>query len=410
MRLRFCASLILFSVASASQAQSTTASDSIAPPTLSGKNFLMLPGEQWKLMWHDEFDEPKLDAGKWSIGLSWRGDDGTGRHHNSQYASYITDDNISLHDGLLDLQTHRADTRIPSGRVYHYTQALIQTSGKFQYTFGYCEVRVKVPIESGPGLWPAFWMLTPGWPPEDDVAEFWTGRPQPHTHQGFAYRDSDGSVQWSSNHRDSVQSGWHTFGMEWGPGYQIFNRDGVATVGAYGRKVPDSPMYLILNSGVASNPAPTDATVFPNSFLVDYVRVFSRPEAITFLNRGFESGYLDPWVGTNDARVIDGHAHGGTKCLRLTGASASAEQMIFGLKPNTKYHLSGWADADGNGEARIGVKDFGSAEKFTAATARGYQQLQLDFTTGPQATTAIVYCFKPSRDGSAYFDDVQVGE
>jgi beta-glucanase (GH16 family) len=138
-----------------------------------------------------------------------------------------------------------------------------------------------VPIEAGAGLWPAFWMLSKGWPPEDDVAEFWTGRPLPHTHQGFAYRATPGGgdrgVQWKSIHKDAILPGWHTFGMEWGAGYQIFNRDGEVTLRVENTHVPDIPMYLILNSGVASRPAPPPSTVFPASFDVDYVRVYAHP-------------------------------------------------------------------------------------------------------------------------------------
>jgi beta-glucanase (GH16 family) len=229
-------------------------------------------------LWHDEFNGTKLDPSKWTSGLSWRGDDGTGRHHNAEYASYITDDNIVLHDGKLQLLTKHVDVANPAGMVYHYTQALIQTSGKFEYTYGYCEVRIRVPIEAGPGLWPAFWMLSKGWPPEDDVAEFWTGRPRPHTHQGLAFRaPTTRKVQWDSIHKDAVLGGFHTFGMEWGPGYQIMNRDGVVTRRIEGSMVPAVPMYLILNSGVASKFGPTANTVFPNAFAVDYVRVYSPP-------------------------------------------------------------------------------------------------------------------------------------
>ena len=57
-----------------------------------------------------------------------------------------------------------------------------------------------------------------GWPPEDDIAEFWTGRPKPHFHQGFAYRlPISGRSSGSAGHLDQVPLGFHTYGMEWGP-------------------------------------------------------------------------------------------------------------------------------------------------------------------------------------------------
>ena len=64
------------------------------PETLVGRQFLTYSGGQWKLAWHDEFDGTSLDQSKWSIGLPWNGDDGTNRHHNSQYASAITNENV----------------------------------------------------------------------------------------------------------------------------------------------------------------------------------------------------------------------------------------------------------------------------------------------------------------------------
>lgn len=392
-------------------AHATRPAEEVAPPTLAGKSLLTIPGEQWKLLWDDEFDGDHLDPAKWTSGLSWGGDDGTGRHHNDQYASYITDDNIVLHDGLLELLTRKQDVTSSRGKVYHYTQAFIQTQGKFQYTYGYCEVRVKVPVDAGPGLWPAFWMLSKGWPPEDDVAEFWTGRPKPHTHQGFAYRSAAGKVAWNSRHIDQIAGGFHTFGMEWGPGYQIFNRDGTITLRVYGAKVPAVPMYLILNSGVTAKPTrPTEQTVFPNAFVVDYVRVYARPPVIAIHNTGFESESLAPWHAWNAASIVRDHARTGQQALRVTGALASAEQTIFGLKPHTTYRLTGWADTASGDEARIGIKEFGAEEKYASTTNSGYRPLSVEFTTGAEATTAIIYCFKPSGAGEAYFDDVSVTE
>ena len=47
-------------------------------------------GDEYRLVSNDEFNDAKLDATRWSIGLPWGGAEG-GRWHNDQYASYITD-------------------------------------------------------------------------------------------------------------------------------------------------------------------------------------------------------------------------------------------------------------------------------------------------------------------------------
>ena len=383
---------------------------SSATPTLSDKTFLTLPGEQWKLLFNDEFDGTQLDTTKWTSGLSWRGDDGSSRHHNSQYASYITDDNVQFSDGNLELLTRKQDVTTPRGKTYNYTQAFIQTDGKFSYTYGYCEVRVKVPTKDGPGLWPAFWMLSHGWPPEDDVAEFWTGRPLPHTHQGFAYRDPNGRVKWDSNHKDSILDGFHTFGMEWGPGYQLFNRDGVITNTSYGSKVPGVPMYLILNSGVASNPAPTARTVFPNAFLVDYVRVYSRPPVPTILNTGFESDTLAPWSTRDEApKVVKTNAHSGR------GRAATVRFAFFfaadGFRTQARHEPIGSPP----GPTRAETGKFALASRNSAEPKVMYPPLPVDTnnfqsTSRPARMTvrpSFIARSKPAPE-AAFFDDIDV--
>ena len=66
-----------------------------------------------------------------------------------------------------------------------------------------------------------------------------------------------------------------------GPGYIFFNIDGVVNNRVFGDMVTELPQYLILNSAVGSgkgNVPANEKTVFPNSFDVDYCRVYqARP-------------------------------------------------------------------------------------------------------------------------------------
>ena len=48
------------------------------PATLHHASFLSMHGEDWKLIWHDEFTGKSLDTSKWKIGLPWKGTDGEG--------------------------------------------------------------------------------------------------------------------------------------------------------------------------------------------------------------------------------------------------------------------------------------------------------------------------------------------
>ncbi len=260
-------------------AVATTDNDVPLPP-LPPTGLTVAPAE-WHLVWHDEFDGAALDPAKWSNRLPFKGDDGTDRHHNPQYLSAVTDADVSVHDGLLSLTSRKLDVPGGRGRAYHFTEGFIHTNGKYRYTFGYAEARCRSTVDQGPGFWPAFWTLTDGWPPENDVVELWSSG---HMHQGFAYRapttgpSRRSRVAWISQHTESCPAGWHTYGLEWEPGFEQFTFDGKVTRRITGPMVPDQPMYLMLNSGVSAdrNRAPTADSKWPMTFDVDWVRVWQK--------------------------------------------------------------------------------------------------------------------------------------
>lgn len=394
------------------------AADATAPATLADRDFLTLPGGDWKLLWNDEFNGGSLDKGKWSIGLPWGGTDGTGRHHNDQYASYIMDDDINVQGGALHLTTQRRDITDKKGNVFHYSEGLITTSGKFRLTHGYLEILAKMPTEAGAGTWPAFWTLSDGWPPEFDIIEYWGS--DNRIHQGTVTRKPDGGQRWDSFHQSQASvSGWHTYGLEWGPGYQLFNLDGKITNAIYGEQLaPPTSHYILLNSGIETARPPREGTVFPNDFVVDYVRVYARPDVPALLDGGFEAETLGPWSRWNEASVVDYGAKSGRRCLRVDAGGSGAEtsstmmQTIYGLQPNTRYTLTAFAKANGSATARLGVKEYGGEEMRTpegVTASNDYRPLTFSFTTGPQATSAQIYCWAEGR-GTAFFDEVKLAK
>jgi beta-glucanase (GH16 family) len=399
------ATLVLGLLAAASRAAE-------APETLDDATHLTLPGKAWKLLWHDEFSGASLDDNKWQIGLPWRGDDGDGRHHNDLYASYIVDKNVVVEGDHLQLLTRREDVIDKKGRTFHFTEGLITTAKSFRHRYGYWEARVKIPVEAGPGLWPAFWTLAEGWPPEMDICEVWTSSNR--NHQGYCYRAGGrGKEKWDDiDRRDAaLPTDWTTFGMEWGPGYQIYNVNARITKRVYGDHVTSDEHYIILNSGVESAHPPTAATTFPNAFLVDYVRVYDRPDVAIVHNGGFEDdgdAGIRPWNPTGQVVRIAYGAHDGTHALRLDGPAATAEQKIFGLKPDTKYILSGWVrQLSEDTQERLGVKEYGGSDVSGRDVKGGeYQQVEIEFTTGATSTTATVYCSVASKLDSAVFDNI----
>ncbi len=377
---------------------------------LKDATFLVTPSASWSLTWSDEFDGTALDTAKWTLNLPWPGTDGTHRHHNDLYAGYIQDDDVKVADGSLQLSTQMRDVKDANGKLYHYTQAMVTTSGKFEQTYGYFEVRVKLPAEAGPGLWPAFWTLSNGWPPEMDICEVWTSTNR--SHQGLAYRNKDGKVAWDdTNESRPLPSGWTTYGMEWGPGYQVYNVDGRVTKRVFGEWTTDVPHYLLLNSGVAADLPPTNATVFPNTFFVDYVRVYARKSTAAVLNGDFEIDSLWPWTRYGNVSLVDYAKLQGKQSLRVDGPNSAAEQQMYGLKPHAKYALSATVRAGvGGADLRLGVKNFGGAgECYVIAGATTPTTPKVIFETG-DSTTATIYCYAPDEKSWGYFDDVKLEE
>ena len=383
----------------------------MAPQTLRGTSFLTLPGHRWKLHWHDEFTGDALDTSKWKIGLPWRGSDGDGRHHDNRYLSYTVDHNVVVDGGVLKLFTRREEATARNLQKFQYTQGLITTAHAFNHRYGYWEARVKIPVEAGRGLWPAVWTLAKGkWPPEMDICEVWTSSSK--SHQGMCYRPAPGAKEkWDhATSRTPLPRGWTTFGLEWGPGYQIYNVDGKVTHRIFGDHVTDEEHYILLNSGVESHEPPTADTIFPNAFEVDYVRVYERPDVVPVHNAGFEDPEgLHPWTVTGRWGIAGDEQHGGEHALRFLGPG-SATQKIYGLRPSTTYVLSGWSKVRG-GSARLAVRDFGGSgdnERVTTINGEDYRRVTVEFTTGPGATAAHISCSVPAEAEAAFFDDVAV--
>ncbi len=383
-----------------------------APPTLKGQEFLRIPGLQWQLAFSDEFDGPGLDDSKWSHLLPWTGSDGTPRHHNDQYASYIQEHNLELREGAAHLLTRREKVSARDGRVFDYTQAMITTSGKFEIAFGYFEVRVKLPVEAGPGLWPAFWTLQQGWPPEMDICEIWTSTNR--SHQGLAYSgppDAAGArrVAWDDRNTSSaLPTGWTTYGMEWGPGYQIYNIDGIVTKEVYGDYVPTGPQYMLLNSGVDSKNPPNETTRFPNAFIVDYVRVYARPDKPVVHAGSFEQNDIRPWKRNGRGAVVATGAADGKQALRLDMVGANAEQLIYGLKPGTTYRVNAQVRCQPGATAAISVDTRQTPATQAHSAVQTYQPIEVTFTTGPETSTATITCSHAAGSGSVFVDDVSI--
>jgi beta-glucanase (GH16 family) len=241
---------------------------------------------EYQLVWADEFNGAAgqtPDAAKWAydIGIG-PGNDGWG----NQELQYYTDrpENIAL-DGAGNLAiTARRESY--AGRAF--TSARINTKGIFSQGYGRFEARIQMPW--GPGLWPAFWMLGANidevaWPQcgEIDIMEYRGQEPNlihgsvhgPGYSGGAAITKSFGFA----DNRFDVD--FHVFAVEWGEDYidyfvdeTLYQR--LRPDDLPGEWVFDQPFFLILNVAVGGNYVgfPTPQTPFPQTMLVDYVKVY----------------------------------------------------------------------------------------------------------------------------------------
>lgn len=240
---------------------------------------------EWQLVWQDEFEGP---AGQLPDAIRWGYDIGT--DWGNAQLEYDTNrpTNVSL-DGA----GHLAITaRKEAYQGQRYTSARINTRGLFEPTYGRFEARMRLPW--GQGLWPAFWLLganieTVGWPAcgEIDIMEY-RGQ-QPSTVHGSLHGPGYSAGQAITRRfdllRDRFDTDFHIFAVEWGSDYINFYVDDtfyqkVVPSDLKGTWVFNHPFYIILNLAVGGNyvGGPSDATPFPQTMLVDYVRVYKEAD------------------------------------------------------------------------------------------------------------------------------------
>lgn len=238
----------------------------------------------WQLVWQDEFDGTagqSPDQTKWAFDIG-TGDNGWGNQELQYYTN--RQENISLNgQGNLVITARRE-----SFGGMPFTSARIKSQGLFEQAYGRFEASIKLPY--GPGIWPAFWLLgsdieTVGWPNCGEIDIMEARGQQPNlifgTVHGPGYSGGN-SVSKSfgfANKRFDVD--FHLFAVEWGKDYLRFYVDDVLyqeikPEDLSGRWVFDKPFFIIINVAVGGNYVgfPTSQTPFPQTMLIDYVRVY----------------------------------------------------------------------------------------------------------------------------------------
>ncbi|UII76800.1 glycoside hydrolase family 16 protein [Flagellimonas sp. HMM57] len=226
----------------------------------------------------------------WSFDIgNGPGGDGWG----NQELQYYTDrsDNVRVENGVL-LITAREESFEGS----QYTSARLITKDKFEQQYGRFEARIRLPF--GQGIWPAFWMLGADidenpWPGagEIDIMEYRGQEPSIliGSVHGPGYNGGDAISKEFTLENDRFDTGFHTFGIEWGPDFinyyvddvlynQITPEDVDEETDGEGVWVFDKPFFILMNLAVGGTfvGSPNAETQFPQTMIVDYVRVYKQ--------------------------------------------------------------------------------------------------------------------------------------
>jgi len=246
----------------------------------------------------DEFNGPSLDVSKWWTRYIYN--NGMLDHLNDEKEHFRENNNHVFSNGSLQLTA-----RIVSPGQYE--SGMIRSKMTFKY--GYFEARVKMP--PGIGMWPAFWLnadSTPdgkvGWPPEIDIFEFVNNGKEDKVaqfHMGaVAQKKKDGGAAPQGGQlisadprlkggeyygKDDLTADYHIFALLWDTddtltwyldgtplmkrSYKWTRNDGT-----------DAPYaHVLLNlafGGQWAGRHGIDDSKFPQSFDVDYVRIYQK--------------------------------------------------------------------------------------------------------------------------------------
>lgn len=246
------------------------------------------PGDNWKLVWSDEFDSAELNSNNWNCQQETAGT------FNKEWQRYTADEqNAYIEDGMLVLKAiHESDSHGHN----QYTSARLNTAQKQTFQYGKIAARAQLPY--GKGIWPAFWMLganidenggdTP-WPftGEIDIFELYGTKDDAVVEANIHYADLEGKHTMMHPPAFKLKEGifadaFHIFELEWTEKSITWLVDGEA----YASVAIDSEVFsafhkeffILLNIAVGGYYAdyPDDTTKFPQTMYVDWIRVYQQ--------------------------------------------------------------------------------------------------------------------------------------
>ncbi len=240
--------------------------------------FLIISCQNKKqLIWEENFNGNRLNERNWNFEL---GDGcpnlcGWGNNELQLY----TKTNHTVKNGFLTITAKHKDSV--------YTSTRITTKNKVEIKYGKIEIRAKLP--KGKGLWPAFWMLSSnidsvGWPKsgEIDILEYVGKEPSKiftslHTQNSFGNTINTKKVT-----LQNIEKGFHIYTANWTKHkieffvdkklvYSFAPKEKTVEIWPF-----NQPFYFLINMAIGGNfgGPEIDNTIFPQEFVIDYIKVY----------------------------------------------------------------------------------------------------------------------------------------
>lgn len=321
-----------------------------------------VPG--WRITFHDEFDGTSLDTTKWEA---------LNRQDSfNNEKQYYRPEQVAVADGNLRITA----TNQPLANK-QYRSGLI--TSKALYGPGRFEARIDLPTTQG--MWPAFWLNANhvSWPlgGEIDILEnrgsqptivssafHWQKDPGPCCNN-WHYVAEEYSATVGGN-PVNYHAGFHTYTAEWDTDKIWYYVDGVLHFTVTKNSSMSDTNFttmknIIVNLAVGGNFGgdPNASTVFPQTMLVDYVRVWQR-----------QTGLSGDYNG--DQRVDAADYAVWRKSLGQTGIGLPADGSGNGTVDEADYAL--WSKnmgvAVGGGGSTVAVPEPGCTTLVTVALLR----------------------------------------
>lgn len=248
--------------------------------------------DAWELTWSDEFDGTGVpDPRKWERQEYNRRNNPEGPDgYWSRQDSYLNG------EGQLVIRVRTIANQNSDADPYDFSVGALRSKGRFEQLYGRFEISCKLPTQAG--WWVAFWMM------QGNVSRVGDGGvdgSEVDIMEGFGWTDKinfaihydgygdDHKSKGTNKVFQGIREGFHTYTLDWLPDRYVFYVDGEKIWQTTGGGVCNQPGYLkvtgeisteewAINQWWANVP---DTTLYPDSFLVDYVRVYQLPDSAT---------------------------------------------------------------------------------------------------------------------------------